>query len=478
MMKQDVKRPKVGLMTFGDQRQDMWEKLFGPLTIPRHKEAIEYLETLPVDLKAFKEVARSRDEIDSQIDQLAAEDVEVFIAHIPCWTSPNLVARGVQRIKLPTALITSKSPATHGTVGLLGAAGTLDQIGLFHIRIREDFGTKRMEDRLLPFLRAAGAKGRLQGEVFGLFGGRSLGIDTGTFDPMQWRSQFGVDVEHIDQLEIIRRAETVSAERTEAMMTWLAENMGKIEFNDTSLTSDKLSYQVRCYLATKDIISEKGLDFVAVKCMPDLTDNYIPQCISAAFLPGPFDAEGPKGAVSMACEADGDGALTMEILKHISGGQPVLFGDVSHLNDETRTMYVPNCGALCSWFAGRSDDPAGTLKSVELRPSVRPAGGATVYFTAAPGAITLARLCRRSGHYRMVILQGEVVQPSQDELDAFIKARGRHQLPTAFVKVAFDFDRFVEEFGSNHISGVAGTYVDELEQFCRMSNITPVVMGE
>ena len=78
----------------------------------------------------------------------------------------------------------------------------------------------------------------------------------------------------------------------------------------------------------------------------------------------------------------------------------------------------------------------------------------------------------------MVILQGEVVQPSQDELDAFIKARGRHQLPTAFVKVAFDFDRFVEEFGSNHISGVAGTYVDELEQFCKMSSITPVVMGE
>ena len=45
----------------------------------------------------------------------------------------------------------------------------------------------------------------------GLFGGRSLGIDTGTFDPMQWRSQFGVDVTHIDQLEIVRRADLVEA---------------------------------------------------------------------------------------------------------------------------------------------------------------------------------------------------------------------------------------------------------------------------
>ncbi|MFC1579928.1 L-fucose/L-arabinose isomerase family protein [Thermodesulfobacteriota bacterium] len=470
-------QPRVGLMTFGDQRQDMWEKLFGPLTEPRHKEAVEYLETLPVDLKAFKEVARSREEIDSQIDQLIAAGVEVFIAHIPCWSSPNLVARGVQRITLPTVLITSRSPATHGTVGLLGAAGTLDQIGISHVRIREDFGTPAMEEKLLPFIRAAGAKGRLQGETLGLFGGRSLGIDTGTFDPMQWRSQFGVDVEHIDQLEIIRRAEMVNPERTRAMMEWLSENTGKIEYNDTRLTSDKLSFQVRCYLATKDIISEKGLDFVAIKCMPDLTDHYIPQCISAAFLPGPFDAEGQKGAISMACEADGDGALTMEILKHISGGKPVLFGDVSHLNDETRTMYVPNCGAMCAWYAGRSDDPATSLKSVELRPSVRPAGGATVYFTAAPGPITLARLCRRSGHYRMIIVPGEAIEPAKEELDTFIEARGKHQLPTAFVKVAFDFDRFVDEFGSNHISGVAGSYAKELEQFCRMSDVTPVVMG-
>jgi len=434
------------------------------------------METLPVELEAFPEVARSRDQIDRQVDQLKAAGVDVFIAHIPCWSSPNLVARGVQRIQRPTVLITSKSPATHGTVGLLGAAGALDQMGLSHIRIREDFGTPAMEEKLLPFIRAAGARARLQGEVFGLFGGRSLGIDTGTFDPMQWRRQFGVDVEHIDQLEIIRRAETVSPERAEKMTAWLAEHTGRIAYDEARLTPAKLSYQVRCYLATKDIIEEKGLDFVAVKCMPDLTDHYIPQCISAAFLPAPFDAEGQKGVVSMACEADGDGALTMEILKHISGGQPVMFGDVSHLNDETRTMYVPNCGAMCAWYAGRSDDPGKTLHHVELRPSVRPAGGATVYFTAAPGPITLARLCRQAGHYRMVILPGEVIRPPEDELDAFIKARGKHQLPTAFVRTACAFDRFVEVFGSNHISGVAGSCAEALAHFCRLSDITPVVL--
>jgi L-fucose/D-arabinose isomerase len=64
------------------------------------------------------------------------------------------------------------------------------------------------------------------GKVFGLFGGRSLGIDTGTFDPMQWKKLFGVDTEHIDQLEIIRRADLVPEADTKKMMTWLAHSGG------------------------------------------------------------------------------------------------------------------------------------------------------------------------------------------------------------------------------------------------------------
>ena len=38
------------------------------------------------------------------------------------------------------------------------------------------------------------------------------------------------------------------------------------------------------------------------------------------------------------------------------------------------------------------------------------------------------------------------------------------------------FERFVEEYGSNHISGVAGLWVRELELLCEMLDIEPVVM--
>jgi L-fucose isomerase len=248
-----------------------------------------------------------------------------------------------------------------------------------------------------------------------------------------------------------------------------------VDYDGQKLTPERLAFQSACYLATREIIAELGLDFVAVKCMPDMTNHYIPQCLSASLLPGPYDADGEKPSIPMACEADGDGALTMEILKLVSGGKPTLFGDLSFIDEEANTIYMPNCGALCSWFAGRSDQPDVNLNQVELRPSFRPSGGSTVYFRAAPGPVTLARLYRKAGQYVMAIIYGEMVDPPPEQYQAFTRARGSHQLPTACIKVNLDFDSLVEEFGSNHISGVAGNYIQELIHVCDYYDIQSIV---
>jgi L-fucose isomerase len=465
-------RPKVGLITFGDHRTHEWEHVFRQMTEPRHQDAVAYFEQLPVELVAEDTVARTKTQIDAQVNVLQAAGVEALVAHLPCWTSPNLVVRGIQRLDLPTVLLGNKHPGTHSTVGLLGTGGTLSQMGYAHMRLREDFN-EVLAEKVMPFLHATAAKARLRGKIFGLFGGRSLGIDTGTFDPMQWKKLFGADTEHIDQLEIIRRAELVPEADTKKMMTWLTSTAGKVAYNDDKFTPEKLAFQVRCYLATMEIIGEMELDFVAIKCMPDLTTHFVPQCISAALLPGPYDHNGLRDPIMMACEADGDAALTMEILKEISGGMPVLFMDVSYIDDERSIFYFPNCGAFCSWYAARSDEPEENMKHIELRPANRPAGGAITYFTTAPGPMTLARLYRVDGRYRMGIIRGETINLSAEEYDAFVKARGSHQLPTAFLKLDVNVERLISEFGSNHVEGVAGDRVEELVHFCQLMGIEP-----
>ena len=95
--------PKVGLMTFGDERDYMWDDYFGGLTMPRHEEARAYLASLPLEVIAFDEVARSKKEVDRQVKVLKDAGAEALFAHTPCWSTPNIVVRAVQSMQLPTS---------------------------------------------------------------------------------------------------------------------------------------------------------------------------------------------------------------------------------------------------------------------------------------------------------------------------------------------------------------------------------------
>lgn len=466
---------KVAIMTFGDPRDHEWKSFISNYAIPRHKQAIEFFENKSLEVIALDSLPRSNKEIDEQVEYFKSQGAEAFIAHTSTWSWPSMVVRAVQKMDLPTVLLGNDHPGTASTVGLLGSGGALDQIGYPHLRILNEFDDSEdsiFETRVLPYLRAASSVKKLHGRVMGFYGGRSLGIDTGSHDPMQWKKQFGVDTDHVDQLEIIRRAEEVDADRIEKMEKWLTGNVRKVNYNE-KLTDDKLRFQIACYLATKDIIEENGHDFVAIKCMPDLTSHYVPQCMSACFLPAPFDAEGEKETVGMACEADADGALAMEVLKLVSGGIPPMFGDMSNISPKDSLFYIPNCGAINAWYATRENDAEKNLSNIELRPANRPAGGAIPFMEVANGEITLARFYRKNGKYHMGIIVGDVITPEHDLYEAYKKSRGEHQLPTAFVKADVDFDKLINNFGSNHISGVAGNWEKELLYACEMLDVVP-----
>lgn len=473
-----MKRPVVGVITFGDPREHEWNTIYYKLAPPRHKEIVEFLKTLDLDVVSCEEVARSNKQIDEQAEYLKQQGVECFIAHTPCWAWPSTLVRGVQMMDMETIIMGNDDPGTHSTVGLLGTGGALDQIGKKHLRIHRDFKTtpkEYFENKMMPYIKAASAKKQVIGTVFGLFGGRSLGIDTGTFDPMQWRKLFKIDTDHIDQLEIIRLSDQVDKAEEDKMFDWLVSNVKEVRWNE-KLTEDKLRFQIRCYIATKRIIKERKLDFIAIKCMPDLTNNYVPQCLSAAFLPGPYDHEGEKMSIAMGCEADADGALTMQMLSGLAGGHPTFFGDLSHIDYGKQVLYLPNCGGMCTWYADRSCDACKNLAKVELRQANRPAGGAVTYMVPKAGTMTLARLYRKDGKYYMAIIPGEMIIPEKADYDRFVESRGVHQLPVGFFKTTADCEDIVAEFGSNHISGMAGNYEKELVYLCEFLDIVPVVM--
>src|SRR5207244_849520 len=154
----------------------------------------------------------------------------------------------------------------------------------------------------------------------------------------------------------------------------------------------------------RDIISDWRLDFCGIKGQPELTDHFCTMDIAEAFCNAPYDWEGPHDPIVCATEADMDGALTMELFKHVAG-TPVLFADVRHYDAADNVWDLCNSGQHATYFAGRSFDPKVNLPKVRFYPEIIyfPAGGASVAHIAAPGPVTLARLARRQVRYWMAI---------------------------------------------------------------------------
>ena len=202
-----------------------------------------------------------------------------------------------------------------------------------------------------------------------------------------------------------------------------------------------------------------------------MSAHYCTQCLSAAFLNDPYDWDGPKKPFVCACEADSDAALTMQILNLLTG-DPVIFMDVRHWDQENGVMEFCNCGSQSTYYAEASDDFKENLAKVTLYPALDlyPGGGCHVNLQTKPGQATIARLCRRKTEkgerYYMTIIPCEFVElPKEREKLTTM------EWPHVFAKLPFDHNIFLERFGANHCHAVYGDHVEELKTICRMLDV-------
>jgi L-fucose/D-arabinose isomerase len=449
---------QVALANIVDGRIEFFEK--------RRSLVEEEMKALDWIRKEFEcvesEMIHTDQDIKRFVEKVRLEKPKTLIIHIPIWAEPVLAVKLYNEILLPVMLLGNSRPETSSMVGILGSGGALDQMGCEHIRIfdhNDQLGRKSVE----AFIRAANAISQLRGQTLGRFGGRSLGIVTADIDPNQWQKLFGVNVETIDQQEIVDTAEVLEQAEVDRFSEWMQKGLGKVEYNGL-FTPKAFERQVRSYLATLRLIEQYNLDFVAVKCQPELSDGYVTQCVAHMLLNGTNDAYGSKKPVVHACESDADGALTMQLLKLITDDKPAALLDVRWYDKIKGTWTLANCGALPLDFF--SADEGSGLSEVSAVPHTFGKGGGGAYTgIAKPQQVTLARLCRKNGEYRMSIVAGCIVKAEQEDL-----AKTTSAFPKALVKTNVD-NEFLDYFGSNHIHMAAGDCMEELVMLCRLMNI-------
>jgi L-fucose isomerase len=221
------------------------------------------------------------------------------------------------------------------------------------------------------------------------------------------------------------------------------------------------------YLALQNLIKEKGYDFIAVKCLPHLPPVHTTFCLAHALLNDTSDAAGEKESYVCACEADINGALTMQMLKNVSG-QTTMFADFLRFEEEERMVTLCNCGSQPTDMAPSKKDVRWVREGlIEFEWVI---GGCCPQYVAKPGMVTMARLGRIDGAYVMLIMTGEAVSFPREKLKEI-----NPQQPQAFVRLDCEPDSFIRELRSNHIHLVYGFFVEELKTLCSVLGIQVIL---
>ena len=462
----------VGLLSFSDGRMRVHLTLQD--SVRNHAavlaEAIArdpLLEAVPATEIAYSAQMARRTAL-----EMRGKNVEAAIFNIPVFAFPNFSLIAARLLGLPVLLSSPKDGTLPGLGGILAAHGGMRQVGIRSNKIwGNPLAEPKLQSSLSAYCRAAGAVSRLNGSVYGLVGGRSIGMNTGAVSAQDWMRQFGVDVEHIDQLELVRRAaaaraDASAAEEVERAYAWLTGRVGRFS-TEGKAAPENVKEQIRHYIAIRDLIAERGLDFVSLKCHYELSEYFVTGCLSAMLLNDPYDWNGPKPPFVMSCEADSDGALTMQVLKLVSGYPSLLF-DVRGYDFTGQVFVCCNCGAQPSWYAARSEVPEENLVEVSLEPVIPKYGGGGAHFpyVCREGEITVARLSRVDGRYRMFLARGEFVDYPREKMAETCAA-----WPHGYVRMNISPEELIPVFNTNHAHVIPGDHREALAMWCEFMGI-------
>lgn len=483
---------RIGIITFTDGRKRAADMLEGQCRDFQQKLA-DHLESQGHKVTQGNEIVWNFAGAVNEAKRMNEADVDAVLFNFCVWAYPDFVAQAARDVDAPICIVGNINPAFPGWVAYYAAAGTLDEFDVPFGRvlgnIDDSVVAKELDEwlaRNTPSKRERGihAAARLRGLRYGEFDGPSMGMYTGHIDPSQWMEQFGIHVFHRSQLTLAWLAQKVSDDRVEQGLQWLESHCKEIKWNDERLrpgVDGQLGKQVRLYLAIKDYCKEEGIDFLGLTGQLDYTEwpDGVIMDVPEAILNDIADwEESAKDPLICATECDSNGALTMQILNHLSG-TPVLFADLRHYFADENVYDLCNSGQHAPWFATTTSNVEANWKQVTLHPSNAmyfPHGGASVeFFAAAQEKMTFARLTRKSMQYRMHFFTGSFVRFG--DKDERLSAQTSPDWPHAFARFDCDKHDLAQRYSSNHIHAICGDWMGEIQACCEALGIETVAMS-
>ena len=289
-----------------------------------------------LDIVRIEKIIKNNESKKQAIDIINKETPDCVIFQIGVWPSPSLAIDiiNILRDKTPIILWAVDNMKILSLVPACQFHGTFDDMGIEHEFIYANPEETEFTEKIKKIALASKVIRELSGSNLGLFGGRYMHMYTGTADPIQVKNIFGIEIVHINEFLLVREAEKIEKNKIKKYSEYLHNSYGKI-----SAPPDVEEKSIRLYLAMEKMLKEYELDFAAVKCMIEVQSDYCSHCLSVS-------RHIDEGFI-ISCEADINGAITMQLLKLLSNSV-VGFGDVCRVDKKTGVLTVINCGAFAT----------------------------------------------------------------------------------------------------------------------------------
>lgn len=451
------KKPRVGLMTLCIPVK------FSPL--PKEafdiidnyaKKAQKYLASNMLDVIRIEEIVEDSRTAVEKAKYLSEKEIHCLIFMIGAWPLPSTAIDAIDKLDKRVSIILWGFPdlTVLSIVPTCHFHGAFDDLGIDHNFVYGNPEDKNFIETVKIAAKASQVAIDLKGMNLGLFGGRYLYMYTGMPDLVQVKKVFGVETTHIDEFWLVKEAEKIEESKIKEYSHLLHK-----KYKNISTPPEVETKSIRLYFSLKKFAKDYNLDFAVVKCMPEVQGDYCSHCLSVAMH---ID----EGMV-VACEADINAALTMQILKLVSDSSPG-FGDICELNRKKKTLRLANCGVFATEFASSPDEVHFMEQYDYLCPG--PGTGMTTSFFAKPGKVTLARLGRIKGEYVMQISSGKALFTPRERLGEI-----RERYPQIIIRLDSDLEGFLQNCRSNHMHWVYGEYKEYLKKICKILGIREVV---
>jgi L-fucose isomerase len=370
---------------------------------------------------------------------------ERFINFMGGWAYPDFSVSPMWQLprEVPKLMLGSAIPDFPGAVGLLASVAGTEHVGirtdrLFIENFKNHDGYK---EAIAAFLadgkftyplpqtidvevneshrsKARAVIDRLRGSIYGVVGPRSMQMWNKISDA-DFLRYFGISREGFDGLRVLKMAEKIPDGKAEAALNFLLEKGMDVQLGIDpvkELTKDMVLFQMKVYFALLELKEQFSLDFIGVQDQLDWVEHYPATDLALGLLNNRLRPESDGETVVAATEADDGAAITMQVMKHLSGGEPVGFNDLRYWKVGEGLYWFVNSGALAPYFArGSHDSLEGAWSERQTYMYFNSGGGTSSVVVRVPGVVTWARFSYRDHQLYLCAGRGVTDVPTEEQ---------------------------------------------------------------